>query len=71
MAPVEERPAAGQVAAQGLVRLPPERYDALLAALAEWADEPVLEIDAPAVEADSLAHAQPGAVEQLDERPVA
>ncbi len=65
------RPAAGEVAAQRLDGLAPDRDDALLGALAEAADEPLLEIDAGALEPDRLAHAQARAVEQLDERPVA
>ena len=44
---VEVRPAAGEVAAQRLDRLAPERDDPLLVALADAADEPVLEVDAP------------------------
>ena len=60
-----------EVAPQRLDRVPAHRDDALLVALAGAADEPLLEIDAGAVEADGLAHAEAGAVEQLDQRAVA
>ena len=69
--PVEERPAAALVAADGLGGRPADRDDPLLAALADAADEPVLEVDAGALEPDRLADAQAGAVEELDERAVA
>ena len=71
VAAVEERPAAGEVAAQRLGRLAADRDDALLRALADAADEPPLEVDGGALEADRLADAQAGAVEQLDEGAVA
>src|SRR5438552_15493162 len=70
VAAVEVRPPAGEIPAKGLDRLAADGDDALLRALAEGADEPLLEIDGRAVEPDRLAHAQPGAVEELDERAV-
>src|SRR5205085_2437790 len=71
VAPVEERPAAREVAAQRLGRLAPDRHDPLLVALAEAADEPVLEVDTAALERDRLGDAKTRAVEELDERAVA
>src|SRR5919197_4248819 len=71
VAPVEERPPAREVAAERLGRLPPDRDDPLLVALAEAADEPVLEVDAAALERDRLRDAQARAVEELGERAVA
>src|SRR4051812_22705107 len=71
VAAVEVRSTAREVAAEGIRCLPPDRHDPLLAALAEAADEPVLEIDGLPVERDHFAHAQAGAVEELAEGPVA
>src|SRR5581483_1360520 len=71
VAPVEVRAAAGEVAAEGFDGLAPDRDDALLVPLAEAAHEPVLEVDRLAVEPDSLAHAQAGAIEELGESAVA
>src|SRR6478735_7438028 len=71
VAPVEMGPAAREVATEGVRCLPPDRYDSFLAAFAEGADEPVLEINGLLVEPDRLADAQPGAVEELGERAVA
>ena len=71
VAPVEVGPAAREVAAEGVRCLAPDRDDPFLAALAEAADEPVLEIHGLPVERDRLAHAQPGAVEELAEGAVA
>ena len=68
---VEVRPAAGQVAAQRLGGGAPHRHGPLAVPLADHADDPVLEVDAASEEPDRLGHAQPGAVEQLDERLVA
>src|SRR5918994_3472231 len=47
-AAVEVRAAAGEVTAHGFHRLPAERDDPLLVALADAANEPVLEVDAGA-----------------------
>src|ERR671932_182686 len=69
--PVEERPPAGEVAAQRLGGLPADRDDPLLVALAEAAHEPVLQVDAAALQRDRLRDAQAGAVQELDERAVA
>ena len=71
VAAVQERAAAAQVAAQRVGRAPAERDDALLAALADRADEALVEVDAAPLEADRLADAQARAVEELDERAVA
>ena len=71
VAPVEVRPAAREVAAERLDRLAADRDDPLLAALADDAHEPVVEVDAALLEPDRLGDAQAGAVEQLDERAVA
>ena len=53
VAAVEVRPAAGEVAAQRLGRLPADRDDALLAALADRAHEAVVEVDAALLEPDA------------------
>ena len=71
MTTVEEGAAARQVAAQRLDSLAAERDDPLLVALAGHPDEPVVEIDAALLEPDRLRHAKAGAVEELDQRPVA
>src|SRR5437588_4464250 len=71
VAPVEERTTAGEVAAQRLGRLAADRDDPLLVALAEAADEPVLEVDAAPLERHRLRDAQARAVEELGERAVA
>src|SRR6266511_5147477 len=68
---VEVRAAAGEVAAQGLDGLTADRHDALLVPLADAADEPLVERDAALVERDGLGDAQPGSVEELDERAIA
>src|SRR6266404_3771015 len=68
---VEIRPPARQVAPQRLDGFASHRHDALLRALADAADDALLEIDARLVEADGLADAQACAVEELDERLVA
>ena len=57
MPAVEEGAASRQVSPHRLDSLAPERDDALLVPLAQAAYEPVLEIDATAVEPDGLAHA--------------
>ena len=69
--PVEVRAAAGEVAPERLDRLAADRDDALLAALADDAHEPVVEVDAALLEPDRLRDAQARAVEELDERAVA
>src|SRR5581483_7285813 len=54
VAPVEVRPSARQVAAKRGRGRAPDRHDALLPALAGDADEPAVEVDAAAFEADGL-----------------
>src|SRR5919197_1107634 len=56
MPPVEIRPPTRLVTADGLRSLAAERDDAFLAALPGAADEPVVEVDAPPLESDRLAH---------------
>src|SRR5262245_11980389 len=68
---VEVRAAAREVPAHRLDPFPSKGDDALLVALAETPDDPVLEVDAASVEAHGLAHAEPRSVEKLDERAVA
>src|SRR5439155_25604746 len=68
---VEERPPAGEVAAHCFDGRTPDRDDALLVALPERADDPRLEVHVGLAEADRLADAQAGAVEKLNEGPVA
>ena len=64
-------PRVAQVAAEPVRRLLAERDDALLAALAAAdVDELLLEVDVAEVEADGLGAAQPGGVDELDERAV-
>ena len=65
------RPRLAQVAGDGVRRLLAERHDALLAALAAHAHELLLEVDVAEVEPDRLGAAQPGRVDELDERAVA
>ena len=71
VAAVEVRPSTREVAAQGFHRLGAQRHDALLVAFADAADEAGVEIDAAALQAHRLAHAQAAPVEKLDQRPVA
>jgi hypothetical protein len=68
---VEVGAPVGEVAPERLDRVPADRDDALLVALAGAADEPSLEVDAGTVETDGFAHAEARAVEQFDQRPVA
>jgi len=71
VARVEVRAAAREVAAQRVHGLAADGDDALLRALADAADDPLLEVDGGAVEPDGLADAEARAVEELDERAVA
>ena len=71
VAAVEMRAAEREVAANGLGGRSSERYEPLLPALAEDANDALLERDARLFEPGRLRHAQPGAVEELDERAVA
>src|SRR5688572_28836587 len=71
VAPVEVGAPAGEVAPQRLDRLLPERNDALLVALADAAHRAVLQVDTATLEPDRLTHAEPAAVQELDEGAVA
>ncbi len=67
----QRRTALAEVARHPERRLLAERDDALLAALAvAHVDELLLEVDVGEVEPDRLGAAQPGGVDELDERPV-
>src|SRR4051812_44991368 len=60
VAPVEERAPSGQVAAKRLRRRTPDGDDPLLVALADAANEPLVEVDAGPFEADRLADPEAG-----------
>ena len=68
--PVEMRAAQREIAANGFGGRSTERHEALLAALSDHADDPLLDRDAAFLEAGCLGHAQPCAVEQLHERAI-
>jgi hypothetical protein len=68
---VEVWPAAGQVTAECVHRLPPDRDDALLAALPDRSDQPLFQIHAGSIEPDRLTDPEARSVEELHERPVA
>jgi hypothetical protein len=68
---IEVRAAEREVPPHRLSRRATERYQALLVPLAEHTDDPLLESDATLLESDRLGHAQAGAVQELDECPVA
>ena len=68
---VEKRTATAQIAAKRVGCAAPQRDDPLLAALADRAHEPLVEVDAAALQSDGLADAEARAVEQLDEGAVA
>src|SRR5829696_1785370 len=63
---VQVRPAARDVARERLRGVAADRDDPLLVALADAADQALVEIHRVPREADRLAHAQPCAVEELD-----
>ena len=71
VAPIQVRPPAGEVAPQCIRGLPAERNDALLVPLAHAAHEAVVQVDASALEPDSLADAEARPVKKLDERAIA
>ncbi len=68
MAAVEVRAAAREIASKSRHRRTADRDDALLAALADHAHEPSVQIDAGLVQPHGLRDTQSGAIEQLDER---
>ena len=71
MPTVEVGAPPGHIAAHGRDGLATQRHQALLVALPDAADDALLEIDAPTLEADRLAHAQAGSIEKLEQSPVA
>jgi hypothetical protein len=71
IATVEVRAAESEVPADGLGGRTPEGYQALLAALAEHANDSVVESDAALLQADRLGDSQARSVEKLDEGTVA
>lgn len=71
VAAIEVRAAEREVATHGFSRGPTEWDEPLLRALPDHPDDALLQRDAVLLEADGLRHAQPGAVQQLDERTVA
>src|SRR5439155_21639683 len=70
MACVEKRAPAREIAADRFDGRTTDRHDAFLASLAERAHDPRLEVDVALPETDGFTDAQPGAVEELDERTV-
>lgn len=60
-----------EVATDGLGRRAPERNDALLAALADDPNDPLVEVDGALLETDRLGDAEARPVQELDERAVA
>ena len=70
VAPVEMRAAEREVSTNGFRGRTPEGDEALFVALAEHADDSLFDGDATLLESDRLGHAQAGAVQELDERPV-
>ena len=67
----EHRPPAGDVLRHGCARGLADRYATDLRALAEDGDEPPADVAIRDRQPAALAHAQPGAVEQLEHRDVA
>jgi hypothetical protein len=66
IAAVEMRPAEREVATRSLCGGAAEGHQALLASLANDADDPVVEVDGALLEADCLGDAQPRSVQELD-----
>jgi hypothetical protein len=71
VAAVQVRSAECEIAAHRLGGGAAERDEALLSALPEHADDALVDGDATLLEPDSLRDAEPGAVQELDERAVA
>ena len=71
VAAFEVRASVSEIAAQRVRAGAADGNDALTVALAERSHEAPLEVDPSALEPDSLADTQAGAVEKLRERPVA
>src|SRR5437879_1491320 len=70
LVPHELGPRVAQIAREPPRGLLAERHDALLAALAAHANELLLEVDVREIEVDRLAAAEPGRVDELDQRSV-
>ncbi len=71
VAAVEMWAAEREISTNGLRSRTPEGDEALFISLPEDADDPLLEGDATLLESDRLGHAQAGAVQELDESPIA
>ena len=71
VATIEVRATEGEVSPDGLGGWTPERHEPLLPALAQHADDALLERHAVLLESDRLRDTQAGAVEKLDECAVA
>jgi hypothetical protein len=71
VAAVEMRAAEREVSTNGLRSRASQRYQALFVSLAQHADDSLVDGDATLLESDRLGHAQAGAVQKLDERPIA
>jgi len=67
IAAVEMGPTEREVATNGLGGGPAQRYEPFLRALSDDTHDALLERDAVLLEADRLGHAEPGAIQQLDE----
>jgi hypothetical protein len=64
---IEKRAPASEIAAQRFGCVPADRNNALLAALSDDADEPVVEVDPRPHEPDRLGDSETCAIEQFDE----
>jgi hypothetical protein len=71
VAPVEVWAPAREIAAERIGGRPAEGDDPLLCSLAGRSDEPLIEVDVRLAEPNRLTDAQPGPVEQLDDRAIA
>ena len=71
VAAIEVGSTEGEVPSNRFRGRPPEWNEALLSALPEDADDSLLDVDGAPVQPDRLRDPQSGAVEKLDQRPVA
>ena len=69
--PASSGRASAEIVVEPRAGVAPERHDALAAPLPHDADAVGIEIEIARAERDHLRHAQPGAVEQLEQRPIA